>query len=214
MTVVNTIRRSFSPLAIQQSNVLFGAKSPDCTYLFYKNIFFITHPKQQNFSLTSCQIKINRSDKPYTGFEFVVRETPGSIDSTVDPDDRQILTSHNQPCHAEYSLPFSQKMIEILRSKQITETRAFYEQYSPWEEEQHGQGPIHYSSHWADLFVEIYPMRKPYSSTSELVIQVDNLPIDELQKQGISILQQNASHVLLEDPDGRLVQIMKIVNSR
>jgi hypothetical protein len=213
MSIASAVCKN-SAFNFQFTSICFGSLSPKYTYSFYNSIFQLTSQKNAHPPLSS-QIKIASSKACQTGFEFITTqnsEKTSAFASAMDPDSRHVFLTQSQPYHFEFFLPLPQNMVVILRSKDIDLTRKFYEKYSTWTEEKHEKGPTHYSSQWGEIVAEIYPMRKLHSSSLELFIQVENIAciIDKLKKNHCFFFQQSLSHAVLQDPDGRLIQIMKI----
>ena len=102
----------------------------------------------------------------------------------------------------------------VLRSQNMRDTQLFYQCLlgKEFEEEQHENGPKHYSCLLGEFILEIYPQRTDERGTVQLGFIVDSLeqildcvapeyvrrgPFDTVDGRGL----------LLRDPDGRLVYL-------
>jgi hypothetical protein len=98
----------------------------------------------------------------------------------------------------------------VLRCKDIDKSREFYEKLSfCFIEEQHGKGPIHYSTMIGSLVLELYPLGKSNIDNVRLGFTIDNKKI--LENENIEIVSEYSFNdvmtYIVVDPDGRKVEI-------
>src|SRR5258708_2151378 len=105
----------------------------------------------------------------------------------------------------------------VLYCKDIETTRVFYEQLGlEFSAEKHGKGPEHYVCENDRFVFELYPSSEKHAPDAvrlgfTLPLLAD-LSGDILQNSGIKVLKDpyvldNRLIMLLEDPDGRAVEI-------
>ena len=102
------------------------------------------------------------------------------------------------------------RFIILLRSKNIDQTKQFYQDFD-WAPERHDEGPLHYAFFSYPFLFEIYPERKLYSDKIEFLILAEDLkkmrPV--LKKFNCPILSHAPHQIMARDPDGRLIQILQ-----
>lgn len=86
----------------------------------------------------------------------------------------------------------------VLRCRDIDVTKAFYVQFGLiFEREQHGNSPIHYSTHIGNMLLELYPATgEPDNVRLGLTVSPDILAHFGITKHGV-----------IRDPDGRGVEL-------
>ena len=105
----------------------------------------------------------------------------------------------------------------VLRCQDIMATRHFYESLGLlFQQEQHGNGPTHYSSVLeGGLVLELYPATDGVSDNTRLGLFVPALDdaISRIRQRGITVgnRQSFGDHVFVvaQDPDGRKVEIVQ-----
>lgn len=120
-------------------------------------------------------------------------------------------------------MPSTTISLIVIRSATLEASLAFYRALDiEFTEEQHGKGPIHYSSNFGGLVLEIYPLKagaspEAVSSTTMLGFTVPSLErtLKDLSTLGIvpaKLPQQSewGLWVNVLDPDGRTVQITEV----
>lgn len=73
--------------------------------------------------------------------------------------------------HHQLYQPSESSWISIIRHKDIKEAKEFFEEVGDWQEERHGEGPLHYSLSNYDRIFEIYPLRKRPCRRTEFIVQ-------------------------------------------
>jgi predicted enzyme related to lactoylglutathione lyase len=106
----------------------------------------------------------------------------------------------------------------VLKSRQVDKLRAFYQSLGiTFTQEQHGQGPVHYSGAVAGAVLEIYPLPDDTSTAdraTRLGFAVSRLEqvVENLRASGTPVTsppQQTAwgYRAVVQDPDGRPVEL-------
>ena len=104
----------------------------------------------------------------------------------------------------------------VLFSFDPEKTKLFYQCLGiSFEQEQHGSGPVHFSSALSSgAICEIYK-RTPSQSDDKILIEVDSIAqcIKNLQDQGflqgqVVIVSKDQKQLILHDPDGRPVYLL------
>jgi len=103
----------------------------------------------------------------------------------------------------------------VLRCSNIEKSKEFYEKLSfSFIKEQHGKGPIHYSTMIGSLVLELYPLGKSNIDNIRLGFIIDNKNI--LEDENIEIVSEysfnNKITYVIVDPDGRKVEIQILEN--
>jgi lactoylglutathione lyase len=103
----------------------------------------------------------------------------------------------------------------VLRAQNIEATRAFYEMLGmTFVQEQHGRGPIHYSTQLGDLVLEIYPGKDEASGQRIGVLVDDARNIRQKIPVGACLVEPTMTEqgwaMVLMDPDGRKVDVSSI----
>lgn len=105
-----------------------------------------------------------------------------------------------------------------LYANQLDQTVAVYEALGlTFEEEKHGDGPVHFSHSTRDLIVEIYPADgRSVEETMMVGFEVENLETVKtiLFERGATILKDvavvnGALRMILKDPDGRKLYVQQ-----
>lgn len=189
-------------------SILFKTPNPDKVFAFYSTLFnHLSAEKSNTFDLKISLHKVPKCDLEWKGGHA---EKPVQLfRPCTDPDGRTMYMSsdtHGVFCH---SLPLPLCSVVVLRSQQVVDTAAFYRQGLSLQEEQHGKGAIHYSSKLGDILLEIYPQRKLFPTSIELICPVENVvvTVERLKQQSLHFLQTFPS-VLLQDPDQHLIQLV------
>ena len=107
----------------------------------------------------------------------------------------------------------------VIRSEEPARAVRFYELLGlRFQEEQHGQGPVHWAAQSGGLVMEIYPARSSdeVDKTTRLGFDVDDLQsvVESLRDQGIEIVNQPKQtqwglRAVVKDPDGRSVELIQ-----
>ena len=102
----------------------------------------------------------------------------------------------------------------VLRCNNIETSKAFYEKLGlTFVQEQHGKGPVHYSTFMGELVMELYPLAK--GSKLENIrlgfsMDIENI-LDYLEREKIVVCSQyeyeDKNVFVVEDPDGRKVEL-------
>lgn len=110
----------------------------------------------------------------------------------------------------------------VLRCKDIDLTRRFYEQLGLlFIEEKHGKGPVHYACNNGGFVLELYPTTDGQSPDNIrvgfLTTDLVTLNGDLVNGSGVKVLKPPAATadrivMVLEDPDGRKVEISQLLN--
>ena len=118
-------------------------------------------------------------------------------------------------------MPLPTLSLIVLRTADLDSALAFYSLLGlKFVQEQHGNGPIHYSCSMDGLVIEIFP-GKPESAPDRknagatmIGFQISDLDsvVERLSKQGYSIItppQDSAwgRRALVQDPDGRAIEL-------
>lgn len=123
----------------------------------------------------------------------------------------------------EYSLrnqsicPAARMTMLVIRAADLERSRRFYSALGLlMSREQHGRGPVHYSSYLGETLLEIYPCTKKVPSGGlRLGLQFDS--VDEAIKSLVSegflsgqpkeVERDHGPTVLLNDPDGNVIEL-------
>ena len=107
----------------------------------------------------------------------------------------------------------------VIRSSDIEVLKNFYENFGmEFRREQHGNGPVHYSTILDGMVLEIYPITAPgqMADKNRLGFKVEHLDavVAELKKQHIPILSLPKQtpfglRATIKDPEGRTVELYK-----
>ncbi len=227
-----------SSLNILQVELRLFSPSPAATHLFYQTL----HPESAPFLLKQNrpstnfttrtidwmsstrrvpQIAVIPSESANVGFGFLVyRENVHSIEKFLDSNQRPIEIETIGETFPTSESHFSEHWVTLLRSAQSDLPVEDYHFMGQWQKEQHGKGPVHFSSTIAGMLVEIYPLRKNLPDSIEFLIAVDHVQtlLDRLQVLNFEgaryqLIRQEDRKALLRDPDDRLVQLIeKVVN--
>lgn len=147
---------------------------------------------------------------PHTGFTFIRGDTEKE-EEIYDPDGRPIYFCSENSRIFDRSILFSSKFIPILRSSSLEATKDFYSHYGTWQEEQHGNGPKHYSAAWNEgPLTEIYPVKKNFMGNTELFFQINDFSqfTENLKANHFKTLSSEHSQISILDPDNRLIKIL------
>ena len=96
----------------------------------------------------------------------------------------------------------------VLRSQKISQLLNFYESLGlKFTEEQHEEGPIHYSTNQNSMTFELYPANKHYQDNIMLGFTISNLE-KTIQETKTTIHKRISKRtIIVKDPDGRLVYL-------
>lgn len=107
----------------------------------------------------------------------------------------------------------------VLRSNNLTNALAFYHGLGlNFQKEQHGKGPIHYSTKIGQLTLELYPATAANPSTESLRI---GLKVDSIERviadTGARVLvgpQINGAlrKAVIQDPDGHKLELTEVIH--
>jgi lactoylglutathione lyase len=106
----------------------------------------------------------------------------------------------------------------VLKTRQVEQLRLFYQTLGiDFAEEQHGQGPVHYSGRLDGVIIEIYPLPddgSPVDASTRLGFAVKNMAevVQKLQAIGAKIVTPPREtawglQAVVRDPDGRSVEL-------
>jgi len=104
----------------------------------------------------------------------------------------------------------------VLRCNDIQVSKAFYERFGfTFIKEQHGKGPVHYSTQTNGIVLELYPgnptektdnIRLGFSCASLAQLEsVDKhpIPVNDFQSEN------NTHIIVVTDPDGRRIELIQ-----
>jgi len=95
----------------------------------------------------------------------------------------------------------------VLRCTDIRETKYFYESLGlAFEEEQHGKGPIHFSSTSLGFVLELYPSSTKYP-TDQTRLGFSFHAFEKLPDSIAELFSPHQTTIILHDPDHRKVEI-------
>jgi uncharacterized protein YjbI with pentapeptide repeats len=101
----------------------------------------------------------------------------------------------------------------VLRCKNIEISKKFYEKLKlKFKKEQHGKGPIHYSTEMGKLVLELYPLNNHPLDNIRLGFSLDIQNLESyLHQEQISIIAEyyfnNTKMYVIQDPDGRKIDL-------
>lgn len=101
----------------------------------------------------------------------------------------------------------------VLRCKDIERSKKFYEKLKlKFKKEQHGKGPIHYSTRVGTLVLELYPLKDQSIDNTRLGFSLDIQNLKEyLGQEGVSVISEyffdNTKTYVVQDPDGRKIEL-------
>lgn len=105
----------------------------------------------------------------------------------------------------------------VIRSLEPERTVAFYRRLGiEFQQEQHGQGPLHFAAEMAGLVFEVYPAQSfaDVDSTTRLGFAVEDIDnaVNSLRSAGVTIIQEPQKskwgiRAVVRDPDGRAVEL-------
>ena len=104
----------------------------------------------------------------------------------------------------------------VIRSADIEALKDFYEKIGlDFQKEQHGKGPVHYSSVSGAIVLEIYPAYAEEAPTmNRLGFYLENLEatMHRLKTDGVEILSPSAQTqrgvvAIVKDPEGRKIEL-------
>ena len=103
--------------------------------------------------------------------------------------------------------------------KESIARKNFYELLGlSFQEEKHGNGPIHWSSNLGGTILEIYPTssNKKVDSSTRLGFEIEGITskLDSLRSCGIEIISEPKEsewglRAVVKDPDGRSVELLQ-----
>lgn len=102
----------------------------------------------------------------------------------------------------------------VLRCKNIEISKNFYEKLGlKFQQEQHGKGPIYYSTEIGEVLLELYPLQENYQVENNRLgfsLEVEDvitfLKSIEIEIQSTYTFDKTKVFVV-EDPDGRKVEL-------
>ncbi|CAA6818575.1 MAG: Unknown protein [uncultured Sulfurovum sp.] len=102
----------------------------------------------------------------------------------------------------------------VLRCKNIKTSKAFYEKLGlTFVQEQHGKGPVHYSTLMEELVMELYPLTKGSEIDNirlGFLMEIENI-FEYLERETIVVCSQyqyeDKNVFVVEDPDGRKIEL-------
>ncbi len=101
----------------------------------------------------------------------------------------------------------------VLRCKDIEKSKEFYEKLKLiFIKEQHGKGPIHYSTSMGNLVIELYPLTQDIMDNTRLGFSINTDDLENyLKDKKIDIdttyAFNNTVTFVVKDPDGRKVEL-------
>lgn len=104
----------------------------------------------------------------------------------------------------------------VIKSADIENLKDFYEEIGlVFQAEQHGKGPVHYSSVLNGIVFEIYPLYQDETpSLNRLGFEVQALDelVEKLKSDGVKIISSPKNKMwgymaIIEDPEGRKVEL-------
>jgi len=98
----------------------------------------------------------------------------------------------------------------VLRCKDIEVAKRFYEKLGfEFIEEQHGKGPVHYSSDVGGVLLELYPLKGELPlEQSRLGFAVELKYMEAMQNEMLSSYEFDGIEVMVvQDPDGRKIEL-------
>ena len=101
----------------------------------------------------------------------------------------------------------------VLRCKDIEKSKEFYEKLKLiFIKEQHGKGPIHYSTSMGNLVIELYPLTQNIIDNTRLGFSINTDDLENyLKDKQIDIdttyVFNNTIAFVVKDPDGRKVEL-------
>lgn len=105
----------------------------------------------------------------------------------------------------------------VIRVANVERSAAFYSELGlTFVAEQHGQGPVHYSTQIGPTLLELYPASKKYPVTSTrlgfTVHSIENI-FKRWQQSGYNICSQTKdsqkNHTVVQDPDGHRIELIQ-----
>lgn len=100
----------------------------------------------------------------------------------------------------------------VIRSKDIQVSKSFYENVFGFifKSEKHGTGPTHYSTDLEGVIFEIYPANGVKTEGLRIGFQVECFSkIKNQLHEGNTIFKENTDSLLIVDPDGHKIEIIK-----
>ena len=104
----------------------------------------------------------------------------------------------------------------VLKTQQLDVVKSFYEHLGiEFEQERHGEGPVHYAARLGQLVFELYPANNDLSDSTtrvgfvveELQDKIDNLVQNQLASSKTPKQTPWGLRVVVRDPDGRAVEL-------
>lgn len=201
--------------SLNRLSVAMYTSAPEKTRGFYETLGIRFAPEGTHLQSSAHipTLKILSSSCANTGIHLELQEAK-KINTLAG----QMFTDHDQRTVAfttspsqDNSLLKSDRWVTLLRTKQMEETKQFYQFLGEWQPEKHGNGPDHYSLELKGSLFEIYPLRKKHEGNVEFVVQIDALSecLQKLESQGFAPLETRETSVLFRDPDSRLVQLLR-----
>jgi lactoylglutathione lyase len=108
----------------------------------------------------------------------------------------------------------------VLKTNQAEQVKDFYQGLGvAFQEEKHGNGPIHFSATIQHTVIEIYPLPKTVQqadTTTRLGFRIENLDVtlQQVREKGGEIVSEAKQTewgyaAIVKDPDGRSVELMQ-----
>lgn len=101
----------------------------------------------------------------------------------------------------------------VITTKDVGKSLFFYESFGLYfKNEQHGNGPVHYSSEHNGIVIEIYPETNTNKSENSLKL---GFKVDDLQTFKLTLTNRNIPFkdgvdlLILQDVDGRKIFVSK-----
>jgi predicted enzyme related to lactoylglutathione lyase len=106
----------------------------------------------------------------------------------------------------------------VIKTNQLESLRVFYSELGlQFQEEKHGNGPVHFSTAIENTVLEIYPLPKSVSivdTTTRLGFSVENLDeiFERLKQSGVQVVAEPKGtewgySAVVKDPDGRAIEL-------
>lgn len=107
----------------------------------------------------------------------------------------------------------------VIHSLEPNRTVEFYKMFGiGFQEEQHGNGPVHWAATLNGLVLEVYPAKstEDVDNTTRLGFEVENIAVivSAMQSSGVEIVQHVREskwglQAVARDPDGRSVELVQ-----
>jgi predicted enzyme related to lactoylglutathione lyase len=110
----------------------------------------------------------------------------------------------------------------VIYTKNLDQMKSFYEALGfEMREEQHKEGPLHYSCNAGEIWIEIYP-REDYLESGKIRLELSVEDLLDKMEEAVSCggtilrgpkLREGGYFLLLADPDGNSVALQQEISS-